>query len=708
MPARFTCFLVKIASRCNLACDYCYVYEHADQSWRQQPRVMSPENREQLANRLAEYVEHAALGEIVVVFHGGEPLLAGADTIAETAKLIRSTVRPSTDVGFTMQTNGVLLDEPALDTLWEAGVSVSLSIDGPQTANDRHRLTIRGRSSFGQTARALELLKTRPDQFAGVIAVIDADVPGASLLEFFDEHRPPQVDFLLPDANHLCPPPGREANAARYAEWLIAAFDAWFDRYPHLRVRTFDQLLQSIAGLPSGTDAFGLGNVSLLSIETDGSYHDLDVLKITQNGGTALGFELRTSPIASAAGSPRIETHRALLTVGGLAAECRACPEVDICGGGSVPHRFASDGFDHPTVYCIEMLALIGHARRRLAVQLDIEREHLQSRTPRLGLECDYDRAEVAVASVAELVEDWIVHAAVDLQDALKSAPGVNPATLAVLETEDADRGQLAIAPSVLLWTRVALDAQRGVVTRSLDGSVLRAETSLPDRLGAIAATRSTHEWLVHEDEPWLRRPFGSPIVFENDPGLIHDGRALVRKAMDLIAAHSPALLSEIRLLSREIQFVRDLDADPDKCVSFSDDILPGALFVSLRAGNGLIGVEDLADSIIHEHRHQKLYLLQRASPLVERDFPLVASPWRLDPRPPSGLLHAAFVFVELRRFWSFVRAQGVAESTSRAEAEIASTDAKLLTAWQTLHEVALTPAGQRIVDDLERAHRQP
>lgn len=28
-------FVVKIHSRCNPACDYCYVYDMADQSWRE-------------------------------------------------------------------------------------------------------------------------------------------------------------------------------------------------------------------------------------------------------------------------------------------------------------------------------------------------------------------------------------------------------------------------------------------------------------------------------------------------------------------------------------------------------------------------------------------------------------------------------------------------------------------------------------------------
>jgi len=52
--ARITSFLIKIASRCNLACDYCYVYEHADQSWKSQPAFMADETIHALAHRIGE------------------------------------------------------------------------------------------------------------------------------------------------------------------------------------------------------------------------------------------------------------------------------------------------------------------------------------------------------------------------------------------------------------------------------------------------------------------------------------------------------------------------------------------------------------------------------------------------------------------------------------------------------------------------------
>jgi hypothetical protein len=36
-------FVHKVHSRCHLACDYCYVYQAADQGWRGRPMVMSDE-----------------------------------------------------------------------------------------------------------------------------------------------------------------------------------------------------------------------------------------------------------------------------------------------------------------------------------------------------------------------------------------------------------------------------------------------------------------------------------------------------------------------------------------------------------------------------------------------------------------------------------------------------------------------------------------
>src|SRR5262245_24739399 len=84
-PTPFREFILKLHSRCNLACDYCYIYESADQSWRARPTVMSSETVQQAAVRIGEHAKAHRLTRVDVVLHGGEPLLAGIGHIAFTA-----------------------------------------------------------------------------------------------------------------------------------------------------------------------------------------------------------------------------------------------------------------------------------------------------------------------------------------------------------------------------------------------------------------------------------------------------------------------------------------------------------------------------------------------------------------------------------------------------------------------------------------------
>src|SRR3954471_17636562 len=93
--APFRQFIVKLHSRCNLSCTYCYVYHHVDQSWRGRPNVISDETIAALAARLGAHVRAHALPRIVMVLHGGEPLLAGPEVIERVIVAVRSAVPQS-------------------------------------------------------------------------------------------------------------------------------------------------------------------------------------------------------------------------------------------------------------------------------------------------------------------------------------------------------------------------------------------------------------------------------------------------------------------------------------------------------------------------------------------------------------------------------------------------------------------------------------
>ncbi len=479
----------------------------------------------------------------------------------------------------------------------------------------------------------------------------------------------------------------------------------WLDDYPHLPVRTFEALLDAVSGLPSTTDAFGLGDVSLITIETDGSYHDLDVLKVTRDGATRLAGTVADTPILAVANSDGVATHRQMLRAEGLCAQCQACPIMEICGGGSLPHRYGPDGFNQPTIYCGEMQTLVAHVRERLNALL------ASGHAPVPELPSDLDLNEFEAAERAAPIMDRLCGDARDaflreVTDAIETLSADDDIGRQVqsrwTDLDQSEREVLALEPGVVAWQRARRAQAEGHAVFAVDGAPLVATAAyLATVLDRTQAKDSP--LIVGAADPWLQLPFGQAIYFENEQ-VAGQARPVVEKALALIDEWRPALGAEIRKACRDIQFVRDPLAHPDKIVSFSDNTVPGALYVSVLQGDQLIDHYDLADSLVHEHRHQKLYLLERLAPMMEPTGEKVVSPWREDLRPPSGLLHAVFVFVELRRLWTYVRDQGPARLHKRAINQLRETDEHLAVAFRTLEACPLTSAGRTLVEVLKQA----
>ncbi|MEY3929511.1 MAG: hypothetical protein RLZZ516_1221 [Cyanobacteriota bacterium] len=82
------------------------------------------------------------------------------------------------------------------------------------------------------------------------------------------------------------------------------------------------------------------------------------------------------------------------------------------------------------------------------------------------------------------------------------------------------------------------------------------------------------------------------------------------------------------------------MSPSPKENISVSSEFFPGWVVVSLDTP------VYMAECLIHEASHNLLYALGRSYQFVDPSSPnSFYSPWRPDPRPPGGLLHACFVF---------------------------------------------------------------
>ena len=205
--APFRQFVLKVHSRCDLACDHCYVYEAADQSWRGRPMAIPDEVISRTAQRIAEHAAAHALRSVQVVLHGGEPLLAGRARLRRVVTELHAALRDVCRLDLRIHTNGVLLNEGLCELFAEHGVRVGISIDGDRSANDRHRRYSDGRSSYDQVLRAIGLLHNRfPELYAGLLCTIDIANDPQAVYQSLLELHPPRIDFLLPHATWDHPP----------------------------------------------------------------------------------------------------------------------------------------------------------------------------------------------------------------------------------------------------------------------------------------------------------------------------------------------------------------------------------------------------------------------------------------------------------------------------------------------------------------------
>jgi uncharacterized protein len=366
MPGKIHAVVLKLAALCNLNCSYCYVYNHVDKSFRHRPRFMSDEVFERALTVMAEYCERRDQHGMAITFHGGEPMLVGAARFDSLARRAR-TVLGDRLRGLAIQTNATLVDDEWADVFERQEVQIGVSMDGPAAVHDQLRVDHLGRGSHADTVAGLARMQAHGLD-PGILCVINPDSSGIENYRHFRALGAQRMNFLLPDASH-------DSKARLYgrfggtpvADYLIPIFDSWFDEDdPDIDIRVFNDLLLLMMGGESETDAFGNPLMTYLIVETGGAIEALDALRVCDEGITNSGLNILENSLEDLhLGLPLL--HRAVHEGFPLATICQTCLERDVCGGGYLPHRYArANGFDNPSVWCVDILKLLAHIRARL------------------------------------------------------------------------------------------------------------------------------------------------------------------------------------------------------------------------------------------------------------------------------------------------------------------------------------------------------
>lgn len=347
-----TC-IVKVVSPCNLNCTYCYEYNRGDETWRNRPVRISKEVVEQIAFRISEHAALYDLDHFNVNAHGGEPFLLNAEGLEMFYSTLVSKVNQNIKLHFGLQTNATLATEEIIDVLNKYKVSVGVSIDGYDKANE-FRVNHKGEDSYQAIYNGAKLISSKAKYFSGFLAVINVNSDPAKVLDYFKEFNPPLIDLLQPFGNWSNLPHNNTVN--RLGDWLSRAFMHYVNTkgFDKIKIRILDDAMKLVLGGKPSADWFGNIQPGYFIVTTDGNYEGLDTLKVV---GT-YGRELNLSTFDTSIEEVRQNDFIAMRSLGMEESSeiCQKCPIFKWCGGGYFPTRFSKENsFKNPSVYCEDL-----------------------------------------------------------------------------------------------------------------------------------------------------------------------------------------------------------------------------------------------------------------------------------------------------------------------------------------------------------------
>ncbi|WP_462186875.1 radical SAM protein, partial [Frankia sp. CcWB2] len=365
-------FVFKIASRCNLDCSYCYVYNKGDNTWQDRPVVMRDDVVEAALGRIEAWCEATGQRRVRITFHGGEPLLAGRALVDRWCRRIRERLAGTARVDFNLQTNATLIDDDWAELFVEHRIEIGVSIDGPAEIHDAARVDRRGAGSHERVVSGIDCLR-RHGVGMGALAVVQFGADSVSIHRHITSLGFRTMNYLLPDFTHDTVAEVRRAHGPTpCADYLLPVFDEWWVNDPvSTRIPLFVAVSRLVLGGRSNIDMVGNEPFGFVFIEPDGAVEDLDALRVCRHGMAGTGLNVFANDVSDVGALSSL--HRAAMFDGlPVPTGCQTCPEATTCSGGYLPHRWSSNAaFDNPSVWCADLLALFAHVRKRLDVDIE-------------------------------------------------------------------------------------------------------------------------------------------------------------------------------------------------------------------------------------------------------------------------------------------------------------------------------------------------
>jgi uncharacterized protein len=293
-----------------------------------------------LVRSISEILQIATHADLI--FHGGEPLLAGKEFFHLAVNTEQENLPPKGTVSNFIQTNATLVDDEWVDLFQKKGFKVSVSLDGPSEVNDANRIYPDKGGTFRDAYEAVAMMVEKGLDIGALAVVTPQSVQKAQeIYRFFFESLFYGLDFLPCEAQTSGQQPKGMLSPESYASFMIEIFDQWkTSPYDAPRIRFFNELISSMFGerttLCTLLTPKPCGH-QVITIDNDGEVYICD--DFVGNPEMSLG-NIRESDLETLLTSSKSEEISS--KINSLPSACSDCPWLENCHGGCVYHRHLS------------------------------------------------------------------------------------------------------------------------------------------------------------------------------------------------------------------------------------------------------------------------------------------------------------------------------------------------------------------------------
>jgi uncharacterized protein len=342
--------IVQATDGCNLRCKYCYVGE----------TIRRDMSKETLRNLIFKMRDYAGDKHVSIIWHGGEPLLRGINFYKYANSVVKESGKK---MEMNMQTNGTLITDNVADFLAGSGMSVGVSLDGPEKIHDANRVYPSEIGSFNGVMKGIDNLRKRTKR-ASAIAVFTRHSL-RNLREFYDFFNNERIDIKVNPIDLAGRATIDQENLVLKPEEFGGAmndlFDMWFyDSNAKIEISNFMDAMKSASfghhfGCLYSGDSCGK---SYISVSPNGDVYPCS--RFTSEAKFKLGNinnetieEMFQKPVFMDFGARRASLEG-----------CNDCEFKKICNGGCTSRAYSFHGtINKPDYYCKSTQMLFAHIR---------------------------------------------------------------------------------------------------------------------------------------------------------------------------------------------------------------------------------------------------------------------------------------------------------------------------------------------------------